>query len=249
MGRVAPGRCTPWPRIWSIDTASTRWSIGPSRCGTSPTSRCSGPARRPTICASTTRRRRRSKPSMSGCSSAVPRPRPAEWIEALTAHAERDGVPLDFVTSHTYGNMPLDARPPLRPARIRRRPDLVDGVGRRLDPLRRDPRQRHRCAVLLSGYQTCRAGWTRWPTGSSATTSRSSGARRELFHNGFGLLTVGNLRKPRYWAVHLAAHLGDQVLASGLSGDGAEVLVRCWATKHDDGTSTCWSGTARSTAR
>ncbi len=34
-----------------------------------------------------------------------------------------------------------------------------------------------------------------------------------LFHNGFGLLTVGNLRKPRYWAVHLAAHLGDDVLA------------------------------------
>ena len=57
-----------------------------------------------------------------------------------------------------------------------------------------------------------------------------------LFHNGFGLLTVGNLRKPRYWAVHLAAHQGDDVLATDVTGDGADVLVRAWATKHDDGT-------------
>jgi xylan 1,4-beta-xylosidase len=66
-----------------------------------------------------------------------------------------------------------------------------------------------------------------------------------LFHNGFGLLTVGNLRKPRYWAVHLAAHLGDSVLATELAGDGADVLVRAWATKHDDGTLDIliWNGT------
>ncbi len=41
-----------------------------------------------------------------------------------------------------------------------------------------------------------------------------------LFHNGFGLLTVGNLRKPRYWAAHLAEQLGDHVLAATLDGDG-----------------------------
>ena len=66
-----------------------------------------------------------------------------------------------------------------------------------------------------------------------------------LFHNGFGLLTVGNLRKPRYWAAHLAAHQGDAVLARTLSGDGAEVLVRAWPTRHDDGTVDVlvWNGT------
>jgi xylan 1,4-beta-xylosidase len=66
-----------------------------------------------------------------------------------------------------------------------------------------------------------------------------------LFHNGFGLLTVGNLRKPRYWAVHLAAHQGDTVLSAELSGDGADVLVRSWATRHDDGTVDIlvWNGT------
>ena len=66
-----------------------------------------------------------------------------------------------------------------------------------------------------------------------------------LFHNGFGLLTVGNLRKPRYWAAHLAAHQGDDVLAGELGGDGADVLVRSWATRHDDGTVDVlvWNGT------
>jgi xylan 1,4-beta-xylosidase len=66
-----------------------------------------------------------------------------------------------------------------------------------------------------------------------------------LFHNGFGLLTVGTLRKPRYWALHLAAHQGDQVLASELSGDGADVLTQAWATRHDDGTVDVllWNGT------
>ena len=33
-----------------------------------------------------------------------------------------------------------------------------------------------------------------------------------LFHNGFGLLTRRQPAQARYWAVHLAAHLGDEVL-------------------------------------
>jgi xylan 1,4-beta-xylosidase len=66
-----------------------------------------------------------------------------------------------------------------------------------------------------------------------------------LFHNGFGLRSVGNLRKPRYWAVHLAAHLGDHVLESHVEGDGADVLVQAWAARHDDGTVDVlvWNGT------
>jgi xylan 1,4-beta-xylosidase len=66
-----------------------------------------------------------------------------------------------------------------------------------------------------------------------------------LFHDGFGLLTVGNLRKPRYWAAHLAAQLGDDVLDTQLDGDGAGVLVQAWATRHDNGTVDVlvWNGT------
>ena len=53
---------------------------------------------------------------------------------------------------------------------------------------------------------------TRSPTGSSATTSRSSAGRRALLHGGFGLLTVGNLRKPRWWALALAEELGADLV-------------------------------------
>jgi xylan 1,4-beta-xylosidase len=71
------------------------------------------------------------------------------------------------------------------------------------------------------------------------------GRSPRLLHDGFGLLTLGNLRKPRYWAAHLAAHLGDHVLHTRLDGDGAEVLVEAWATLHDDGVVDVlvWNGT------
>ncbi len=71
------------------------------------------------------------------------------------------------------------------------------------------------------------------------------GRPQRLFHNGFGLLTVGNLRKPRYWAVHLAENMGDQVLAVRSGGDGADTLVQAWATRHEDGTIDVlvWNGT------
>ena len=45
--------------------------------------------------------------------------------------------------------------------------------------------------------------------------------------------------------MHLAAHLGDDVLACRVEGDGADVLVQAWATRHDDGTVDVlvWNGT------
>jgi len=55
----------------------------------------------------------------------------------------------------------------------------------------------------------------------------------DLFHNGFGLLTIGNLRKPRYWAVRLAAELGDELLRTEVGGDGAVALVDAWAARRD----------------
>jgi hypothetical protein len=36
-----------------------------------------------------------------------------EWVETLAAHAASAAIPLDFVTTHTYRNLPLDVRPSL----------------------------------------------------------------------------------------------------------------------------------------
>ena len=168
-----------------------------------------------------------------------------EWIELLAAHAATAGVPLDFVSTHTYGNLPLD----LRPALSRHGFDGIDiwwtewGVG-----------STHFGAVhdgvfgapfVLSGLRSAQGRLDRIAYWVISDHFEELGRPPRLFHNGFGLLTVGNLRKPRYWAVHLAAQQGDQVLRVGLAGDGADTLVQAWATRHDDGSVDVlvWNGT------
>ena len=66
-----------------------------------------------------------------------------------------------------------------------------------------------------------------------------------LFHGGFGLLTIGNLRKPRFWALAILELLGDEELASVVEGDGGGSLVEAWASRDGDGriAIAAWSGT------
>ncbi|HET9457216.1 MAG TPA: hypothetical protein VFO78_07735, partial [Candidatus Limnocylindrales bacterium] len=71
------------------------------------------------------------------------------------------------------------------------------------------------------------------------------GEAPSLFHGGFGLLTIGNLRKPRFWAIAMLERLGDEELACELAGDGAGSLVEAWATRDPDGrlAIAVWNGT------
>src|SRR2546421_9792604 len=62
------------------------------------------------------------------------------------------------------------------------------------------------------------------------------GRPSQLFHGGFGLLTIGNLHKPRYWAIALAERLGTDLVQCELRADGARSLVAAWATRKPDGT-------------
>jgi xylan 1,4-beta-xylosidase len=52
-----------------------------------------------------------------------------------------------------------------------------------------------------------------------------------LLHGGFGLRTVGDLRKPRWWALALLERLGDRRLAVTYEGDGAGSLVEAVAVR------------------
>ena len=71
------------------------------------------------------------------------------------------------------------------------------------------------------------------------------GEPERLFHGGFGLLTVGNLRKPRFWALRVLELLGDTEVAVRLDGDGGGGLVDAWATRDADGrvAIAAWNGT------
>ncbi|MDX6309562.1 MAG: xylan 1,4-beta-xylosidase [Nocardioidaceae bacterium] len=172
----------------------------------------------------------------------------SEWIEALATHAEKEAVPFDFATSHTYGNLPIDTRPALGRHGYGDIPvwwtewgvgsthfgEIHDGVSG--------------APFMLSGYAAVQGRLDALAYWVISDHFEELGRPPALFHNGFGLLTVGNLRKPRYWAVHLAAAQGDQVLACTLDGDGAGVLVQAWATRHEDGTVDVllWNGTVNS---
>lgn len=168
-----------------------------------------------------------------------------EWIEALLGHAAQTGVPVDFLTTHTYGNLPLDVRPSLR------RHDLPAvpvwwtewGVGStHFGPIHDGV---HGAPFVLSGFQAAQGRVDALAYWVISDHFEELGRPPRLFHNGFGLLSVGNLRKPRYWAAHLAAHLGDHVLASRVTGDGADVLTHVWAARDDSGTVDVllWNGT------
>ncbi len=159
-----------------------------------------------------------------------------EWIELLAARAADSGLPLDFVSTHTYGNLPLDVRPALRRHGLGGIPIWWTewGVGStHFGPVHDSVLG---APFVLSGFHSAQGRLDAVAYWVISDHFEELGRPPRLFHNGFGLLSVGNLRKPRYWAVHLAAHQGEEVLAARLTGDGAGTLVQAWATRHDDGT-------------
>lgn len=153
--------------------------------------------------------------------------------------------PVDFVSTHTYGSPPLDFRPLC--ARLGR-PDLeIWWTEWGVTPTHFNPVSDgvFAAAFLLRGMRSA-AG--RIPALAYWVVSdhfEELGRPPALLHGGFGLLTVGNLAKPRYWALALAERLGRDELAVGLHGDGANSLVEAWAARREDGTVTVllWNGT------
>jgi xylan 1,4-beta-xylosidase len=169
----------------------------------------------------------------------------SEWVESLTAHAADTDVPLDFLTTHTYGNLPLGVKPSLHRHGFDGIPVWWTewGVGStHFGPIHDSVSG---APFILSGYLAAQGRLDALAYWVISDHFEELGRPPTLFHNGFGLLTLGNLRKPRYWAVHLAAHQGDTVVRSDMEGDGAGVLLQAWATRHDDGTVDVlvWNGT------
>lgn len=169
----------------------------------------------------------------------------AEWLESLLAYVRHEGLPLDFLSTHTYGNLPLSVRPLLErhgldatqvwwtewgvtPTHFHPVNDLAFGA-----------------PFVLHGMKSAqtRADWLAYWVVSDHF--EELGRPPRLWHGGFGLLTVGNLRKPRYWALALAESLGTDAREVELVGDGAGTLVDAWATRHDDGKVDLlvWNGT------
>jgi len=167
------------------------------------------------------------------------------WIDAILEHVAESGAALDFLATHEYGNVPLDVR---AAASRHGREDLpVWWTEWGVTPT-------HFAAVNDSVFGApfiCHS--------MKATQGRAEalaywvisdhfeelGRPGRLFHGGFGLLAVGNLRKPRYWALAMLERLGDQTVDVELRGDGAGSLVGAWATREPSGRVAIlvWNGT------
>ncbi len=169
----------------------------------------------------------------------------AGWIDDLLEHCRTADVPLDFISTHTYGLPPLDLRPIA--ARFGR-PDMPLwwtewGVSPRDGAAINDSAW---AAPLVARGMRSAAGRVEalayWVASDHFV---EGGDARALFHGGFGLLTIGNLRKPRFWAIAMLERLGERELASQLEGDGAGSLVETWASGDPDGriAIAVWNGT------
>ncbi|HEX6352408.1 GH39 family glycosyl hydrolase [Actinophytocola sp.] len=159
----------------------------------------------------------------------------AGWVGDLLAHCRAHDVPIDFVSTHTYGNAPLDLRPlttSFAQATGRVEPEILWtewGV---------TPTHFHRVSdtpfaapFVLRGMKSaltstdCLAYWV------CSDHFEELGWPPHLLHGGFGLLTVGNLRKPRFWALYLLSQLAGGRVPAVCAGDGGGSLVEALATR------------------
>ncbi|GAA2107924.1 GH39 family glycosyl hydrolase [Actinomadura alba] len=151
------------------------------------------------------------------------------WVDELLTHVAASGAAVDFISTHTYGNAPLDWRPAL--ARHGREgtpiwwtewgptPTHFHGIGDGA----------FGAAFLLHGMRSAAGRLDSLSHWVASDHFEELGRPQALFHGGFGLLTVGNLRKPRFWALSLADRLGDEELEATVHGDVAG--VESWAAR------------------
>lgn len=153
--------------------------------------------------------------------------------------------PLDFVSTHTYGNLPLDVQEALRVRGL-------DGVEVWWTEWGATPTHFNElsddawgASFVLRGMKSAQKRVDALAYWVVSDHFEELGRPPRLFHGGFGLLTVENLRKPRWWALVLAEALGENLVELELQGDGAGSLVEGWAARKADGSLELlvWNGT------
>ena len=167
------------------------------------------------------------------------------WVWELLGHLQDSGAPLDFLSTHVYGNVPLDLRP------------VLGAFGRSGTPIwwtewGTTPTHFHHvgdtvfaAAFLLRGMASALGRIDALSHWVASDHFEELGAPPELFHGGFGLLSVGNLRKPRYWALALLARLGGARLPVTRSATGPAGWWRRWPRGTRTGGSASWPGTPK----
>lgn len=155
----------------------------------------------------------------------------AGWVEELLAHAARSGASVDFVSTHTYGAPPLDFRPML--ARYDRAGTPIWWTEWGVTPTHFNEVSDavFSGAFLLRGMKSAMGRIESLSYWVVSDHFEELGRPPSLLHGGFGLRTVGELRKPRWWALAMLERLGERRLACTVAGDGGGALVEGVATR------------------
>jgi xylan 1,4-beta-xylosidase len=168
-----------------------------------------------------------------------------KWVDEMLSHCRETGVPIDFVSTHTYGNAPLDLRPIASRHGFPGLPQWWTEWGAHathFNPVHDSPWS---AAYLVRGMASAMnrteavAYWT------ISDHFEELGRPPSLLHGGFGLLSVGNLRKPRWWGLWMLERLADERLPATVEGDGAGDMVQVIASRDRDGRIAilAWNGT------
>jgi len=149
----------------------------------------------------------------------------AEWLEDFLCHVEETETPVDFLSTHTYGNAPVDPRPLLR--RHRREDVEILWTEWGVAPTHGAPLHDSAFGApfILRGMKSAMGRISALAYWVLSDHFEELGRPERLRANGFGLLTVGNLRKPRFHALRLLEELGPVLLDLRIEGDGAGSLV------------------------
>ncbi len=168
-----------------------------------------------------------------------------KWVDELLAHCAATGTPIDFVSTHTYGNSPLD----LRPIAVRHGfPGLPQwwtewgAHATHFNPVHDSPWS---ATYLVRGMASAMGRTEALAYWTISDHFEELGRPPRLLHGGFGLLAVGNLRKPRWWGLWMLEQLGPMRLAATVTGDGAGDMVQAIGSRADDGRILilAWNGT------
>ncbi|MGA9749159.1 MAG: glycosyl hydrolase [Nocardioides sp.] len=159
----------------------------------------------------------------------------AGWVEELLAHVEKSGAPLDFVSTHTYGSPPLDFRPSLERYGRAGTPIWWTEWGVTPTHFNEVSDAVFSGVFLLRGMASAMDRIEALSYWVVSDHFEELGRPPQLLHGGFGLRTVGELRKPRWWALALLERLDDARLPVSFDGDGAGSLVEAIATRGESG--------------
>jgi xylan 1,4-beta-xylosidase len=170
----------------------------------------------------------------------------AGWLDLLLDHVGRSGAPVDFLSTHTYGNAPLDLRPLAARHGLPGLPLWWTEWGAHASHFNQAHDSVWSAAYLVRGMVSAMGRLEALAYWTISDHFEELGPPPALLHGGFGLLSVGNLRKPRWWGLWMLEQLRNEQLATSVTGDGAGDMVGAIASRGPDGdvAIVIWNGTA-----